>query len=306
LLHSSLYGFLPPPGGDVTSQFVVDSELIADYRRDGAVCLRNCFSDKWVSVLNQGVDRNIANPGKYFADFTAVVDTSRAIKDDFSWERIPEYQHFFYSSPAAEIAAQLMGANEVCFLEDQYFQKEAQSSTRTPWHQDQPYYNTRGRWCVMWIPLDPVIESDSLNFVAGSHLWGRLFRPTSFSASNDDAYGGDDPPAGLEKMIDIDADLEKYTILSWELQPGDCIVFHPCAIHGNNGNQSAGRARRLSMRWAAEDLIYDAAAYPWVGLRDDHGLSTGDRVRGPKFPLVWTAAAGLIRTCDHIITFEKS
>ena len=282
----------------MTSQFVVDPALVAAYQRDGAVCLRNCFSAKWVSVLNQGVDRNIANPGKYFSDFTAAADTSRAIKDDFSWERIPEYQHFFYSSPAAEIAAQLMGANEVCFLEDQYFQKEARSSTRTPWHQDQPYYNIKGRWCAMWIPLDPVMQFDSLNFVAGSHLWGRLFSPTAFSESNNDAYGGLGSPAGLEKMIDIDADLKKYAILNWGMQPGDCIVFHPCAIHGNSGNQSGGRARRISMRWAAEDVFYDESAYPWVGLRDDHGLRTGDRVLGAKFPLVWTAATGLIRAGD--------
>jgi ectoine hydroxylase-related dioxygenase (phytanoyl-CoA dioxygenase family) len=282
----------------VTAQFIVDSTLIAAYRRDGAVCLRNCFTDAWVRVLDQGVDRNIVNPGKYFSDFTATEDTSRAIKDDFCWERIPEYQHFFYSSPAAEYAAQLMGANEVCFLEDQYFQKEAGSSTRTPWHQDQPYYNIRGRWCVMWIPLDPVMQSDSLNFVAGSHLWGRLFSPTTFSASGDDNYGGYSSPAALEKMIDLDADLDKYVILNWKLQPGDCIVFHPCTIHGNNGNHSVGRARRLSMRWGAEDLFYDREAYPWVGLRDDHGLRSGDRVVGPKFPLVWTAAAGLIRAAD--------
>jgi hypothetical protein len=93
----------------MTSDFILHADVICRYNRDGAVCLRNCVSSHWISVLNQGVDRNIANPGRYFRDFSTKNDKVRAISDDRCWESVPEYQEFFYSSPAAGIAGQLMG-----------------------------------------------------------------------------------------------------------------------------------------------------------------------------------------------------
>ena len=84
----------------MTQHALLPPELLGTYQRDGAVCLRDCFSEKWIGILNRGVDRNIANPGKYFSDFTSAKDASRAIKDDWCWEHIPEYQEFFYWSPA--------------------------------------------------------------------------------------------------------------------------------------------------------------------------------------------------------------
>jgi ectoine hydroxylase-related dioxygenase (phytanoyl-CoA dioxygenase family) len=94
-------------------------------------------------------------------------------------------------------------------------------------------------------------------------------------------------------MIDIDGTPDQYTLLGWAMGPGDCIVFHPSAIHGNRGNRSDARVRRLSMRWAAEDVYFDPTIYPWQGFRSDHGLRLGERVRGPKYSLVWTASVGL-------------
>jgi ectoine hydroxylase-related dioxygenase (phytanoyl-CoA dioxygenase family) len=278
----------------MTQRALLPPDLLGTYQRDGAVCLRGCFSEKWIGVLNRGVDRNIANPGRYFSDFTSAKDASRAIKDDWCWEHIPEYREFFYSSPAAGIVGELMDAQEVRFLEDQYFQKESGSSTPTPWHQDQTYYEIKGRWCVMWIPLDRVEEADSLRVVVGSHRWGRLFRPVQFSTAVDDVYARARSPAKLEKMVDIDAEPDKYLTTAWAMNPGDCVVFHPCTIHGNRGNRSGGRARRLSMRWTAEDAYYDEGAYPWEGLRPDHGLHADEPIRGSKFPLVWTRARGLL------------
>jgi ectoine hydroxylase-related dioxygenase (phytanoyl-CoA dioxygenase family) len=277
----------------VTPDRIVNSEIVAQYARDGAVCLRKCLSDHWIEVLNRGVDRNIEKPGNYFHDLSATNDSARSISDDFCWEWIPEYQEFFYSSPAGEIAGHLMDAQEVRFLEDQYFQKDAGSSAPTPWHQDQPYYTIKGRWCVMWIPLDRVARADSLLLVAGSHRWGRLFRPANFSATGSGLYGAAESRPDLEPMVDIDGQPAEYTVLSWDMDPGDCIVFHPCTIHGNRGNSSGARVRRLSLRWGAQDLYFDPTAYPWEGFRSDSGLRPGDRVSGPKFPLVWTASQGL-------------
>ena len=48
--------------------------------------------------------------------------------------------------------------------------KEPGTRMPTPWHQDQPYYNITGQQNVsFWIPIDPVDEQWTLNFIKGSH-----------------------------------------------------------------------------------------------------------------------------------------
>ena len=51
----------------------------------------------------------------------------------------------------------------------------------TPWHQDQPYYCVDGSDTVtLWISLDLVPRDRTLEFVGGSHKWGKYFRPERF------------------------------------------------------------------------------------------------------------------------------
>jgi ectoine hydroxylase-related dioxygenase (phytanoyl-CoA dioxygenase family) len=273
---------------------LVGPDELTAYQQDGVVHLKGCFSETWIDLLNRGVDHNIANPSEYFAVHSPKAEQARSISDDWCWERIPEYQEFFQSSVAAEVAGRLMEAEEVRFLEDQYFEKDAGSTAPTPWHQDQPYYDIEGRWCTMWIPLDPVAVIDSLRFVRGSHRWSRLFHPQNFSAGGTGLYAPTDASAALEPMVEIDAAPDRYSVIEWAMQPGDCAVFHPCMIHGNRGNRSAHRARRMSLRFIAEDVIYVEGARPWPGLPIGHGLANREQVHGAKFPLVWTRSGGLV------------
>jgi len=270
----------------------VDDAAIAAYRRDGAVCLRQVFAPHWIELLDRGVERNIASPGPWFTDFTGKDGSARCIKDDFCWERIPEYEEFVRRSPCAEIVGLLMGAAEVRFTEDQYFQKEAGASTPTPWHQDQSYYEVAGEWCVAWVPLNPVAAADSLRVVAGSHASGRLYLPQDFTGGGG-LFDVDPRTAALPPVPDIEADPQRYPVLAWDMEPGDCLVFHPCALHGNAGNRAPHRSRRLSLRWAAESARFVEKPLPWATFVPDHGLKHGQQIAGQKFPLVWTRATGL-------------
>lgn len=252
---------------------------------DGAVCVRSAFSPEWLDLLNRGVERNIANPGVHFADFTGKEGGGRCIKDYWSWERIPEYQEFFRRSPAAEVAGRVMGASEVYFLEDQYFQKEGGATTPTPWHQDQPYYEVGGLWCVVWIPLDPVPRDSTLEFVAGSHRSGSLYTPVNLGGQA--TYHVDERRSPLMPIPDIDARPDLYRVIGWDLELGDCLVFHSRTIHGNKGNRSTRRSRRAQMRFAAEDAYFDQGVFPWASLIENHGLKNGELLRGTKFPMVW-------------------
>jgi hypothetical protein len=76
---------------------------------------------------------------------------------------------------------------------------------RTPWHQDQPYYNVDGQQnCSMWLPVDPVGRESTLEFVAGSHR-GPWLMPRTFMDSQAKWF----PEGTLQELPDIDGDLAR-------------------------------------------------------------------------------------------------
>ena len=77
----------------------ITDEQVADYRRNGAICLRGCCGD-WVAPLRRGVERNIAAPGPIYTDHR-LDGGGRFFEDYRNWQRIPEYRDFVLSSPAA-------------------------------------------------------------------------------------------------------------------------------------------------------------------------------------------------------------
>ena len=150
-----------------------------DYERDGVVCVRGAFTPDDVELARQAIDANLASlsPG---AKRASASDDGTFIEDFCSWQRIAEMERFIRTSPAAEIAGQLMGARTVRLYHDHVLVKEPGTRQRTPWHQDLPYYNVDGRQNVsMWFPVDPVPRASSLEVVAGSHL-GPWYMPRSF------------------------------------------------------------------------------------------------------------------------------
>src|SRR5258708_12187354 len=88
------------------------------------------------------------------------------------------------------------------------------------------------------MPLDPVPRDICVEFVAGSHRWGRWFRPQKFSGV---AY--DHKSDTLEDMPDIGAHRPNYRLLSWDVELGDAIAFTSLTIHGAPGNLTSGRRR---------------------------------------------------------------
>src|SRR3984957_12960223 len=78
---------------------------------------------------------------------------------------------------------------------------EDEAAQRTPWHQDQPYYNVDGHGVSAWIAVDPVPEGGSLEMVAGSHR-GPWLMPRTFLTRQAHWF----PEGSLAELPDIDAD----------------------------------------------------------------------------------------------------
>lgn len=260
----------------------VTNEDIEAYERDGATVLRQVFPQNWIEKMRAGVEIAMAEPGPYSEDYTPEGQSGRFFGDLDIWSRHAAFRDFALNSPAAEISAQIMGAGRINFFYDQLLVKEPGTSEKTPWHQDQPYWAVSGRQvCSIWLPLDTVAAENGLEFVAGSHLWEE-FSPQHFADGS--LYEG----TGLEKLPDIDATREDHTILSWDVEPGDCLIFQAMIVHGAPGNSSGNTRRRaLATRWCGDDARYcvrpGETGFP-VG---DPGLNHGDMLDSDMFPLVW-------------------
>jgi ectoine hydroxylase-related dioxygenase (phytanoyl-CoA dioxygenase family) len=261
----------------------VARELVEAFRRDGAVCVRGAFSSAEIELVERGIERNLTEPSERALVASRPDDPGRFFEDFCNWQRIPEFEEFVRRSPAAAIAGELMGSDRVRLFHDHLLVKEAGTRQRTPWHQDQPYYNVEGRQtCSAWIPVDPVPLETTVEFVAGSHV-GPWLMPRTFMAGEAKWF----PEGALEELPDIEGRRDEFPILGWALEPGDAVFFNMLTLHAAGG--TAGRRRAFSLRFLGDDVVH--APRPWrtspefPGLVDE--LPAGAPLDHPLFPVVW-------------------
>ena len=219
-------------------------EIEGDFWADGAVCVRAAFGPDDVELARRAIDANLASLSP-FAKRASAEDDGAFVEDFCNWQRLPDMERFIRTSPAAAIAAELMGTDEVRLYHDHVLVKEPGTRQRTPWHQDLPYYNVDGRLnASMWFPVDPVPRAATLEFVAGSHL-GPWFMPRSFLDGQAKWF----PDGSLAELPDVDADPQRFRVIGWELEPGDAVFFHMLTLHAAGGVEGPGRRRVLSVRF---------------------------------------------------------
>lgn len=266
---------------------LITEEDAEAFARDGAVVLRQVFDKDWIALLTEGVARNMAAPGRFAHHYTGEGKPGCFFGDYCNWDRIDQYRRFAFDSPAPHVAARLMGSDKVNLFHEHVLVKEAQTSEPTPWHHDQPYWTVDGNQvCSTWIPLDTVARETCVEFVAGSHRWGKWFTPKRFvDLENHDTNEGEPVP-------DIDATRDEYDILGWDVAPGDCIVFHALTLHGAPGNRStSSRRRAIAFRWTGDDARFTRRDGYNSPPFEEVTLAPGAPMDCATFPRVWPRQA---------------
>lgn len=307
----------------------VTDEEIATYERDGLVVLRDIYPIEWVDRLRDGMDEvfdRSAAPGgnktvgghssagnrsdmadrvtKFLADDGDLAELAledgkapegRSIveTDACAWHEGLRAHHS--DGPLPQIVAALTDSSKVVLYSDQLFLKEPGSRVRTPWHQDKPYWLMDGaKVAVCWVPVDVVtVESGAMGYVAGSHKWGKLFKPSDFLTST-----GTFPTVGgiehddLTPLPPIDAEPDNYDIRRHEAGPGDVIVHNWMTLHGSTGNVSSGSLRRAaSIRYAGDDVTFLRRRSSPEPFRNTIDLQDGDLLeQADRFAVVWRQA----------------
>ncbi|NOC93149.1 phytanoyl-CoA dioxygenase [Ruegeria atlantica] len=264
---------------------LVSQQMIDTYQADGVVLVKGLFADH-VDQLRDGVAVNMADPGPYASENKKAGETGRFFDDYCNWTRIPQFRDVIETSPAAEVAADLMQSRRVQMFHDHVLVKEPGTSMATPWHQDGPYYFVEGRQTIsFWSPLDPVRQA-TLRCVAGSHRWEKEVLPTRW-VSEDGFF----PDEGQYIPVP-DPDAEGMKIVEFEMEPGDAVAFNYRTLHGARGNQSDSRRRAFSLRLVGDDARYverpGRTSPPFPG----HDMTPGQRLREDWFPILLQRQAG--------------
>ncbi|WP_088286284.1 phytanoyl-CoA dioxygenase family protein [Ideonella sp. A 288] len=263
----------------------VSPDDVADYARDGAVCLRQLLSPAEVARLREGIDANLAAPSPRAIVASRPDDPGFFIEDFCCWADNPAYRDVIFGSALAEAAAALMGSTTVRLYHDHMLTKEPGTRQATPWHQDQPYYNVDGRQNVsFWIPVDPVRRHSTLEFVAGSHR-GPWLMPRTFMTNEARWF----PEGSLAELPDLERQRDTLPILGWALEPGDVVAFHMLALHAAGGVDGDRRRRVFSLRVLGDDMRHAPRRWKtspdFPGLTDE--LPAGAALDHPLFPRLW-------------------
>ena len=144
--------------------------------------------------------------------------------------------------------------------------------------------STGTRCFQFWVALDPTTAATgALEFVRGSHRWGRLYQPEVFGRTAMDNY---ERNPDYEVVPDIELERPAYDIFSFDLEPGDVYAFHGLVLHGAGGNCSESvRRRGYTARYTGDDVTYSTRPGTNKGLRNSL-LAEGDPLDSAQYPVV--------------------
>ena len=270
---------------------------IDTYHRDGVLLLQNMFDKEWIELLNKGLDVNIKTPTRRSRIWHKDTSGHFMFYDHTAWQGIDEYRKFIFNSPAAQICGLLTGSTAINFFFDSVFVRSTGTQFETPWHQDEPYWSVEGYdACSLWMPLVPVKRKSSLSFVPGSHRLKTVFKQYNFGDLNPvrkkNVDQVDFSDIAEQEFPDINADPEHFGVVSWDMQPGDCIVFNGRTMHGGSGKLDDGcELRVFTTKWVGDDV---RIKFRDCGMDPDHrpdmiekGLEPGDRPGTDLYPQIW-------------------
>jgi len=271
------------------------SKEVDTYHRNGVVLLTGMFDEDWIKLLNKGLDINCKSPTEQSRIWHKNDSGHTMFYDSLAWRKIEEYKKFVFNSPAAKICGQLMKSKTVNFFFDAVFVRSAGTKFETPWHQDEPYWSIEGYdACSLWMPLVKVKKKNCLSFVPGSHSYKSVFNQKNFGEltghPNDQV---DFSKVANEEFPDINANPEKFGVVSWELQPGDCIAFNGRTMHGGSGKlDDDTNLRVFTTKWLGDDARIKFRNYgmdpDFSSLMIKKGLKSGDRPDTDLYPKVWS------------------
>lgn len=227
----------------------ITAEHIADFRRDGVVCLRQMIDADWIGRLQEGAAHVIAHPEEYGPKGPS---HGPMVSVSYLWRRPGVFRDFALQGPAGEIIGRVIEADTIQMFHDHLFVKPPRSPKVMQWHADHGWPFRGTMIPNLWIALSPVnAENGRIEFLAGYH---------KYCIENGVRYGA----AGVSGSCpDFEARRGEpgfpFRFVTWDLEPGDAVLFHFHTPHFSKGNESPTQARAgLAFRVIGDDAVWCA------------------------------------------------
>lgn len=224
-----------------------------EFSTDGVTLLPGFLDPSQVADALGLFEWSMANPGPQASD---LLPGTEGAKQDLVNPAAPAvYADFLRSAPFSQACKALWDSEHCWFMYEQVFRKDgAKGVGRTPWHQDLPYLAIEGDdIAVFWISFEALPADRSLEFIRGSHR-GTLFNGSAFDPSDETRplYPSDELP----RIPPYEKERERHDIVSFSVEPGDVVAFHPAIMHGGAPTPAGAVRRTLSLRFFGDDAVF--------------------------------------------------
>ncbi|NMO02250.1 phytanoyl-CoA dioxygenase family protein [Gordonia sp. TBRC 11910] len=214
------------------------TQIVTDQTRreladNGATVLRGFFSPDQLRRARECFDYGVAHPANPRKVFEGTSDEH--YNDYGNVANVEKYLEFIREVGLHDVVASLWDSEHVWFISEELFIKSGGRAGRSPWHQDTCIMSTNGPDLInVWISFETLPKKNSLEVVRASHLGPQFDGPAYVDPLDPTA-----PAWGAEyfpRLPDIEAERKQdpasWDIVSWDIEPGDVLLFHPHALHG--------------------------------------------------------------------------
>ena len=265
------------------------NELAARFRQDGVVHIAGALDRRAMDLAEEAFSWSLAHPGPAARAVLAGVP-GEFYQDHANPNAFAAYRSLLSDTCITDLVAEVLGSEHLWLMYEQVWLKDGEKR-RTPWHQDLGYIPLEGdHLATLWTNLDPVAKEDSLELIPGSHH-GPLYNPTAFNPNDVSASMFAD--GVWPRLPDIESERDKWPIVSWEMKPGDVLIFHLAMLHGGAGTRNEGRRRSLSLRFFGDHAY--CAGRPETGVSETDKLKRADSGGDPMLEMAHTAPGTLFR-----------
>ena len=245
------------------------------FRLDGCLTIENVLTAKEVAILADHADRIATGELDHIPDASiqlepvfrrgekAVTDPVLAVRKLYNLAVHDEVMWAYVTHPKiADIAADLLGTNDLKLYGDQLFMKAPRTGSAQGWHQDSASWRDIFPMDLVtaWIAIDEAtLDNGCLNFALGTHRWGMVRGERLAPFVADLASGG-------------------WPIRPAPLRPGSISFHHSLTLHQSNANRTDTRRRGYAIHYMR------AASWRDEAVADAPKMPPFKQVRGRSFP----------------------
>ena len=225
------------------------NDKIKDYSKqlfeNGFVQIKGLLNKEELELLVSAIDSDMHKP----SPFARIMESDKKGKffmDFNSWKRLPLISQMCRLPKLVNLVTELTGSNKCWLFHDHVLVKDKDASP-TPIHHDRPYYIFKGDLNLsVWMTPDHVPANSGLIFYKGTHKIDKLYMPRSFRSGSNIV----EQHEGFELISE--ETVKDFEAVSFDMEPGDALVFFNNTIHAAHPHTSEIRRRALSVRYLLE------------------------------------------------------